>query len=71
MKGQDTWQNARTDQRDLSEGSPELRNIDVDTLLEMYDEARANEDDQCDAISAELIWRGIEVQPCGHAHGVA
>jgi hypothetical protein len=31
---------------------------------------RANEDESCDAISAELIWRGIEVHPCGHAGGV-
>jgi len=53
-----------------SEGSPHLRTFDDDTLLDMYEHARALEDETCDAISAELIWRGIEVQPCGHAAGL-
>lgn len=54
----------------MENGSPEFRDVDLDTLLEMYDDARANEDERCDAISAELIWRGIDVQPCGHAAGI-
>jgi len=45
------------------------RQVDSDTLLEMYETARVEEDESCDAIAAELIWRGIEVQPCGHAAG--
>jgi hypothetical protein len=33
--------------------------------LDMYDAARSAEKaDVCGAISAELIWRGIEVRPC-------
>jgi hypothetical protein len=52
----------------MTEGTPSLRAIDDDTLLEMYEDARVNEDDSCDAISAELIWRGIGVHPCGHSH---
>lgn len=51
-------------------GTPALRRFDDETLLDMYDEARANEDESCDAIYAELVWRGIEVQPCGHAAGI-
>jgi len=46
-----------------------LRQIDDATLLDLYEQARADEDAQCGPISAELIWRGIEVQPCGHAAG--
>ena len=55
----------------MSDGTPSLRQIDDDTLLDMYEDARANEDHQCDAISAELIWRGIEVQPCAMPKGSA
>ncbi|WP_404711465.1 hypothetical protein [Sphingomonas sp. MMS24-J13] len=43
-----------------------LRVIDDDSLLEMYETARIEEDgEQCDLITAELHWRGIEVTPCG------
>lgn len=49
----------------MTEGTPALRQIDDETLLDMYDHARANEDDACDAIAEELIWRGIDVHPCG------
>ena len=52
-----------------SDGQP-LRRLDDDTLLDMYEDARANEEETCDAIAAELSFRGIEVQPCGHAVGV-
>ena len=52
-----------------SDGQP-LRRFDDDTLLDMYEDALANEDESCDAIAAELSFRGIEVQPCGHAAGV-
>ena len=45
------------------------RQVDSDTLLEMYERARTEEDESCDAIAAELVWRGIEVQPCGHGAG--
>ena len=49
-----------------------LRQLDDDTLLDMYEEARANEDESCDEIARELIWRGIEVHPCGgHRHKAA
>lgn len=42
-----------------------LREIDDDTLLEMYENARVEEDvAQCDLASAELIWRGIHASPC-------
>jgi len=54
----------------MSEGTPSLRRFDDDTLLDLYEDARVSEDETCDAIAAELIWRGIEVQPCGHAAGV-
>jgi len=40
------------------------------TLCSTCTSKRADEDAQCGAISAELIWRGIEVQPCGHAAGL-
>ena len=44
----------------------EIRQIDDDTLLEMYEDARVEEEiARCDAISAELEWRGIHVTPCG------
>jgi len=52
-----------------SDGQP-LRQFDDDTLLDIYEDARANEDESCDAIAAELSFRGIEVQPCGHAGGL-
>ena len=46
-----------------------LRQFDDDTLLDMYEDARASEDESCDAIAAELDWRGIVVSPCsGHGH---
>ena len=41
-----------------------------DTILEMYEEARANDHESCDPIAGELDRRGIVVQPCGHAQGV-
>jgi len=45
-----------------------LRLIDDDTLLEMYDAARADQNaEECEAIVGELIWRGIEVRPCSSA----
>jgi len=41
-----------------------LRRFDDDRLLNMYEAARSAEKaDVCDAISAELKWRGIEVRP--------
>lgn len=54
----------------MDEGTPALRQFDDETLLDMYEDARASEDEMCDAIAAELIWRGIEVHPCGHAAGL-
>lgn len=54
----------------MNEGRPELRKFDDDTLLDMYEDARVSEDESCDAIAAELDWRGIIVQPCGHAAGI-
>jgi len=56
--------------QDSSEAKP-LQAIDDDTLLDMYDEARANEHESCDAIAEELDRRGIVVQPCGHADGIS
>jgi len=50
--------------------NPQLRGFDDDTLLDMYEHARVLEDETCDAIATELNWRGIEVQPCGHAAGL-
>lgn len=47
-----------------------LHGIDDDTLLEMYEDARTNEHESCDAITEELNRRGIVVQPCGHAGGL-
>lgn len=55
--------------KNSSDGQP-LRRFDDDTLLDMYEDARANEDETCDAIARELNFRGIEVQPCGHADGL-
>ena len=52
-------------------GNPQLRSFDDETLLDMYEDARASEDETCDAIAAELNWRGIEVHPCGHPHGLS
>ena len=58
--------NLRWDEPMAQEASNALRQIDDDTLLEMYDAARVSEDvERCDAISAELHWRGIHVHPCG------
>ena len=48
-----------------------LRQIDDETLLDMYDYAHDVGDDQCDAIAAELHWRGIEVPACKHPHATA
>ena len=45
-----------------------LRQIDDDTLLDMYDHAHETSDEYCDAIAAELRWRGIEVPACNQAH---
>ena len=45
-----------------------LRQIDDETLLDMYDYAHDVGDEQCDAIAAELHWRGIEVPACKHPH---
>jgi hypothetical protein len=48
---------------------PSYRKFDDDTLLDMYDHAHETSDEQCDAIAAELTWRGIVVKPCGKVHG--
>ena len=49
----------------MDEAPSPLRSIDNDTLLDMYDAARAADHaDECDVISAELTWRGINVRPC-------
>jgi hypothetical protein len=53
----------------MTDGTPALRKFDDDTLLDMYDHAHETSDEHCDAIAAELTWRGIQVKPCGHAHG--
>lgn len=45
-----------------------LRRFDDDTLLDMYDHAHDTGDEHCDAIAAELNWRGITVKPCGRVH---
>ncbi len=45
-----------------------LRQIDDETLLDMYDHAHETSDAHCYVIAAELHWRGIEVPPCNHAH---
>jgi len=52
----------------MTDGTPALRGFDDDTLLDMYEDARVSEDDSCDAIAAELDWRGIVVQPCSGHH---
>lgn len=52
----------------MNEGTPALREIDDDTLLDMFDHAHDTGDEQCDAIAAELHWRGIEVPACKHQH---
>lgn len=54
----------------VTEATRYLRHVDDDTLLAMYEEARAEEHQSCDDIVNELAWRGIEVQPCGHAAGI-
>jgi hypothetical protein len=48
--------------------SSTLRRLDDDTLLDMYDHAHETGDEYCDAIAAELRWRGIEVPACGQVH---
>jgi hypothetical protein len=55
-----------------------LRAFDDETLLDMYEHAHAHgdercdaADERCDAIVAELSWRGIQVPPCAHRHGHA
>ncbi len=53
----------------MTEGSEPLRAFDDETLLDMYDHAHDVGDEHCDALAAELNRRGIEVEPCGHAHG--
>jgi hypothetical protein len=45
-----------------------LRRFDDDTLLDMYEHAHDAGDEHCDAIAAELTWRGIVVKPCGKVH---
>lgn len=52
----------------MNEGTPALREIDDDTLLDMYDHAHEVGDEQCSAIAAELWWRGIEVPACKTPH---
>lgn len=52
----------------MTEGTPALRPFDNETLLDMYDHAHETSDAHCDAIAAELLWRGIEVKPCGRDH---
>jgi hypothetical protein len=54
----------------MTDGTPTLRKFDDDTLLDMYDHAHEVGDEHCDQIAAELIWRGIEVKPCGRVHGL-
>ena len=57
---------------DQTRGPADLHGLPDDTLLDLYDDARAEEQhDRCDGISAELIWRGIEVTPCGWVPGEA
>jgi hypothetical protein len=53
----------------MTDGTPTLREIDDETLLDMYDHAHEASDARCDAIAAELHWRGIEVPACPAAHG--
>ncbi len=53
------------------DGTPALRGFDDDTLLDMYDHAHDVGDEHCDALAAELIWRGIDVKPCGKPHASA
>jgi hypothetical protein len=48
---------------------PSYRRFDDDTLLDMYDHAHEEGDAACDAIAAELTWRGIEVPACKTPHG--
>ena len=55
----------------MTEGTPALRQFDEDTLLDMYDHAHEVGDEHCDAIAAELQWRGIEVPVCKHTHGTS
>ena len=48
----------------VGEQESPLRKFDDDTLLDMFDHAHETSDEHCDAIAAELQWRGIAVQPC-------
>jgi len=52
----------------MTEGTPKLRLVDDDTLLDMYEFAHDVGDEHCVQIAAELNWRGIEVKPCGRVH---
>lgn len=52
----------------MTESIPMLRRFDDDTLMDMYDHAHHLGDEHCDAIAAELAWRGIQVTPCGMVH---
>ena len=52
----------------MTDGTPSLRRFDDETLLDMYDHAHDVGDEHCDALAAELGWRGIEVKPCGRDH---
>ena len=51
-----------------AEPDARLRTIDDETLLDMFDHAHETGDEHCEAISAELQWRGIEVPACRHEH---
>lgn len=55
----------------MIDGTPPLRRFDDETLLDMYDHAHETSDAHCDAIAAELNWRGIAVEPCGRLHATA
>jgi len=58
-------------QAEMTESTPALRDIDDDTLLDMFDHAHETSDEQCVAIAAELHWRGIEVPACKTPHTAA
>jgi len=61
------WLSAAGSDCGSDDGTPELPPID-DTLLDMYDQAHEVGDEHCDAIAAELQWRGIEVPACKRQH---
>ena len=52
----------------MTEGAPSFRVYDDGTLLDMFDHAHEIGDEHCDAIAAELKWRGIEVPACAQVH---